>query len=112
MWRRLIGTYHLHIFRDKNLPDKLIRPHGYPRSHYITKMAVMSSCELLGGNLKAITCYITFTNGEQMVFIGPEQYLPDCEIENVGFSEPEEMPDCRLSEIDRIEYVKMSDTRH
>lgn len=61
--------------------------------------------------MKAVTVFIEFEDGTQAAFIGPltdalEHQLghEDFEVKAIGFSEPGEFPDCKLSEIEEMVY--------
>lgn len=61
--------------------------------------------------MMSVTVIIEFDNGTQAAFIGPmtnelkEQLDRETtEVKAVGFSEPTEFPDCKLSDIEQMVY--------
>lgn len=61
--------------------------------------------------MKAVTVFIEFDDGTQAAFIGPltdalkhQLDQKDLEVKAVGFSEPGEFPNCKLSDIEQMVY--------
>ena len=59
--------------------------------------------------MRAITVILHFEDGEDVVCIGPEQPIPESELESVHFSEPHSMPDISLREMAGFEFQKVTE---
>lgn len=57
--------------------------------------------------MKAMTLTVKFQDGTELAFIGPKQNVPDSEVEQLYFSEPHDMPDCTLSDIQGFRFEQI-----